>query len=65
MLTKTLTVATQTQLDNLFFEGYGEYIMQNFDDAYYVICNGDRLLEVMEAGYLWEEFLASKGLTED
>ena len=62
---QTLKKATQQQLDALWYDGYGEYIMQNADTDYVVICNGDTLLEQMERGYLWEEFLASRGLTEE
>jgi len=61
---KELKKATQRQLDDLFYDGYGEYIYNNADPEYVVICNGDTLLEAMERGYLWAEFLASKGLTE-
>ena len=60
-----LVKATQKQLDDLWYDGYGEYIMDNADTDYCVICNGDTLLTYMEQGYLWAEFLASKGLTED
>jgi len=59
-----LKKATQQQLDDLYYDGYGEYIYENADMDYYVICNGDAMLQAMEDGYLWEEFLASKGLTE-
>ncbi len=59
-----LVTATQEQLDELWADGYGEYICANADTDYVVICNGDTLLEQMERGYLWEEFLASRGLTE-
>ena len=62
---QTLKKATQRQLDDLFYDGYGEYIMQNADTDYCVICNGDDLLRYMESNYLWEEFLARRGLTED
>jgi hypothetical protein len=61
---KELKKATQKQLDDLWYDGYGEYIFNNADTDYCVISNGDTLLEQMERGYLWEEFLASKGLTE-
>ena len=59
-----LVKATQQQLDDLYFDGYGEYIMENADPDYCVICNGDMLLHYMEQNYLWDEFLASKGLVE-
>jgi hypothetical protein len=60
---KKLIEATQQQLDDLWYDGYGEYISNNADPDCYVICNGDTLLEAMEDGYLWEEFLASRGLS--
>ncbi len=61
---KELKTATQAQLDDSFYDGYGEYIYNNADPECVLICNGDTLLEAMESGYLWDEFLASKGLTE-
>jgi len=36
--------------------------MQNGDPEDFVICNGDGLLDAMEAGYLFKEFLASRGI---
>jgi hypothetical protein len=36
--------------------------MQNGDPEGFVICNGDSLLTAMEAGYLFKEFLASRGI---
>ena len=54
---------TQQQLDDLWYDGYGDYIMDHADTDYAVICNGDTLLMYMEQGYLWEEFLASRGLS--
>ena len=59
-----LIKASQAELDALWYDVYGEYIFNNADTDYCVISNGDTLLEQMERGYLWEEFLASKGLTE-
>lgn len=49
-------------MDELMFsDEYAEFIMHNFDGTR-VICNGDTLIEAMEDGYLFDEFLASKGL---
>ena len=59
-----LIKASPAELDALWYDGYGEYIMQNADTDYAVICNGDTLLMYMEQGYLWAEFLATKGLTD-
>jgi hypothetical protein len=59
-----LIKASPAELDALWYDGYGEYIMQNADTDYAVICNGDTLLTYMEQGYLWAEFLATKGLTD-
>lgn len=56
-----LVKATTEKLDALWYDGYGEYIMDNADTEDCVICNGDTMLEYMERGYLWEEFLASRG----
>jgi hypothetical protein len=59
-----LIKASPAELDALWYDGYGEYIMQNADTDYAMICNGDTLSTYMEQGYLWAEFLASKGLTD-
>ena len=61
---QVLQKATQEQLDDLWYDSYGQYIMDNADSDYAAICNGDDLLHYMESNYLWEEFLASKGLTD-
>ncbi len=61
---QVLQKATQEQLDDLWYESYGQYIMDNADPDYAVICNGDALLYYMESNYLWTEFLASRGLTD-
>jgi len=61
---KQKRIATSSELDNLWYDGYGEYIMKNGDPADYVICNGDTLLQAMEAKYLWKEFLDSLNLVE-
>lgn len=45
-------------LDDLSYSAdYAEYIMRNCGNDR-LICNGDMLLEAMEDGYLWDEFLA-------
>jgi hypothetical protein len=61
---KQKRIATSAELDDLWYDGYGEYIMKNADPADYVICNGDTLLTAMEARYLWTEFLDSLNLVE-
>jgi hypothetical protein len=61
---KQKRIATSAELDDLWYDGYGEYIMKNADTADYVICNGDTLLQAMEARYLWKEFLDSLNLVE-
>lgn len=43
-------------------EGYVDYIMAN-SPGDRVICNGDTLLDAMEDYYLFDEYLASLGLT--
>lgn len=55
------TKYTDTQLEDLQYSTeYGEYIMNNGDR---ICCNGDMLLELMEDGYLFEEFVAQLELT--
>jgi hypothetical protein len=61
---KQKRIATGSELDDLWYDGYGEYIMKNGDPADYLICNGDTLLQAMEAKYLWKEFLDSRNLVE-
>lgn len=47
-----------TQIENLMYSTeYADYITENNDVR--VICNGDTLLEAMESGYLFDEFLES------
>lgn len=43
---------------------YGEYIMNNCHGER-LIGNGDALVSAMEEYYLWEDFLASKGIDCD
>lgn len=51
-------------LDDLqYSDMYAEYIMEN-SKGDRAICNGDMLIEAMEEGYLWEEFLESIGKPE-
>jgi hypothetical protein len=57
-------VVPDSIVDDLFYEEYGSYIMENSDPSEVVICNGDSLLEYMEKGYLWDEFLESVGIVE-
>lgn len=46
-------------LDDLkYSDEYAQYIMNNCSGER-VICNGDTLLEAMEQGYLFDEFLRS------
>ena len=58
---------TSEQLDELCHsEEYAEYIMKNGSRR--IICNGNMLLEAMESGYLFDEFVAMKetaGMTEE
>ena len=47
------------QIDDLqYSDEYAQYIMNNCGGDR-TICNGDTLLEAMEDGYLFEEFLNS------
>lgn len=57
-----MKVATLTQMEELQeSEGYAEYIMNNCGGER-VICNGDTLLEAIEDGYLFDEYLETLGL---
>jgi hypothetical protein len=57
--------ATSTQLDDLSYSAeYAEYIMANGSQDR-GICNGDMLTISMEDGYLFDEFLATLGLTQE
>lgn len=52
-------------LDKLAYSTeYGEFIM-NHCRGDRMICNGDTLIQAMEEFYLWEAFLASKGIDLD
>ncbi len=58
---KTTNEYTQEQIDDLSYsDDYSDYIMNNANGDR-CICNGDTLLQAMEEGYLFDEFLASKG----
>lgn len=47
----------ELDLDELAYsDEYAEYIMHHSDGGR-VICNGDTLLDAMEDGYLFEQFL--------
>jgi hypothetical protein len=60
---KLLRQVSAERLEDLTYsDEYAEYIMQNGDPEGFVICNGDSLLTAMEAGYLFKEFLASRGI---
>ena len=51
---------TNKELDALSYsDEYAEFIMANAK-ADRVICNGDMLLDAMEDGYLFDEFLINK-----
>lgn len=52
-------------VDVLYYsDEYADYIMRNYDPSERLICDGDTLLEAQEDFYLFEEFLASKGIKE-
>ena len=55
---------SEFDLDDLrMSEEYAEFIMNNCHSER-VICNGDTLTVAMEDGYLWDDFLESKGISE-
>jgi hypothetical protein len=55
-------VSQETLVDLAYSPEYSEYIMKNGDNGERAICNGNTLLEAMEDGYLFTEFLKSKGI---
>jgi len=55
-------VSADHLVDLAYSDEYAEYVMQNGDPEDFVICNGNGLLEAMETGYLFKEFLASRGI---
>jgi hypothetical protein len=51
-------------LDELSYSSeYADYIMENAPGDR-VICSGDTLLDAMESGYLWDEFIDSLQLSK-
>lgn len=57
-MTPVLDGATLDELS--YSDQYAEYIME-YNKGDRVICNGDTLLDAMEDGYLWDDFLISIG----
>lgn len=57
MKTLNETLSQNTIDDLMYSQEYAEYIQQHADLSEVVICNGDTLLQAMEAGYLFDEFL--------
>lgn len=56
---------TVSNIDDLMSsQEYAEYIMEHCSGDR-VICNGDTLLRAMEDGYLFEDFLDSKGIIDE
>ena len=55
-----MSKAKQQTDDLMYSEEYAAFIME-MSKGDRVICNGDSLLEAMEAGYLFEEFLETLG----
>lgn len=57
----TITLAELTKMydddPDYFSTQYAEYIMEHGDGSTHPCCDGDMLLELMESGYLLEEFL--------
>jgi hypothetical protein len=56
-----LLLATDGELEYLYYEQYGSWLMAHADRP---IANGDQLIELMEELYMWEEFLESQGLRD-
>lgn len=49
---------TEAQIEQERDEAYAEYIMEHrYGDR--LICNGDMLIQAMEDGYLYDDFMAS------
>lgn len=56
-----MTKATSTQLETLQESTeYADFLMYNCADR--IICNGDALLDAIEDGHMFDEFLTSIGL---
>jgi hypothetical protein len=54
------TTRTDMDIDDLqYSDEYAEYIMNNASGDGRFVCNGDMLLDLMEDGYLFEQFLAT------
>ena len=61
----TLKLATSKQVSELLeSDAYPEYIMKHCAGDR-LIGNGEMLIDAQESQYLFEEFLASLGLTEE
>jgi len=57
--------ATLNEMENAQgSNAYAEFIMNQGKDNR-PICNGDMLIEAIEDGYLFEEFLNTLGLTDE
>ena len=53
---------SSARLDELMYsDSYVAYIMEHAPGDR-VVCNGDTLLQAMEEGYLFEDFLDSQGI---
>jgi hypothetical protein len=62
-MTEKLKQITDAEADALWeSDGYAEYIMEH-SAGDRIICNGDTLLDAMEDGYLFDDYLLSLGLT--
>lgn len=59
---KTNKILSDNQIGDLFYDNYGEYLMNNHKEL--LIGNGHMLLEAMEKGLFWTEFLASRDIVE-
>ena len=53
----------ENKVDDLIYSSeYAEFIMTQANQGERVICNGHMLLEAQEDGFMFDEFLKSKGL---
>lgn len=51
-----------SKVDDLIYSAeYAEFIMDQASNGEIIVCNGDMLLEAQEAGFMFDEFLKSKG----
>ena len=55
-------VTAKTIDDLVYSDEYANYLMEHSDRP---ICNGDMLLDQMEEGYMFSEFLKSIGIEEE